>query len=773
MADGSICIDTAIDSSVLEKGLERAEKKLARAESRLDNLIEKERRFIETGGNTDSKTFAGMEYDIEQAKRSVESAKTVVETIKTQLEEVGTKAQHLQEISTNAEISRQDIIDLANELSVLKTRQEELQQAGIGLGYAEYDTNTTRISQINQQLAAYRATLTEVRVEEAQTTSGTEMLRNMVDGLKNAFIHLGQSILSAVKKLPKTVSGAVIGGFKKLGIAAKNAAKKILGIGKNSQSSNRSMMKMIGTSLLMGMAFKAVMAIMNGLKEGMNNLAQYSGETNSDLSALKSSLTQLNNSFATAFAPILSVVTPILTGFMNTISKVVTHIGMLMAALTGKGTFTKAVEVQEDYAAGLSNSADAAKDASKAQQDYTTGLDEINRASSNESSSGSSGTSSSATPSQMFEEVSIGESISDLASTLKQKVADGDWKGVGSLVAEKVNSIFSKIDTRQLASNLSEKVINALNVVSGFLQDIDWQMLGNKVAHFVAGINWSGLTKALFEGIGSALGALAGFVWGIIEDAWKSVVDWWYENAYEDGDFTMQGLLEGIWDGICNIGTWIKENIFTPFINGFKEAFGINSTSTVMREMGGYLMAGVTNGISSGITGVVNMFSNLKQRIVDIWNSIVNKIKGCVNSIIGAINGLIRGVVSGMNSVVRALNKLSFDVPDWVPGIGGKTFGFNLKTVTAPQIPYLATGAVIPPNAPFLAMLGDQKHGTNIEAPLDTIKQAVAEVIGNTRGGGGTYTFIGQINRRTLFEEVISEAKAQQLNTGLNPFELA
>ena len=90
---------------------------------------------------------------------------------------------------------------------------------------------------------------------------------------------------------------------------------------------------------------------------------------------------------------------------------------------------------------------------------------------------------------------------------------------------------------------------------------------------------------------------------------------------------------------------------------------------------------------------------------------------------------LINRVVTSLNSVIRAANSLSFTVPDWVPGIGGRTFGFHMRSVTAPQIPYLAQGAVLPANKPFLAMVGDQKHGTNIEAPLSTIQAAVATVM--------------------------------------------
>ena len=77
-------------------------------------------------------------------------------------------------------------------------------------------------------------------------------------------------------------------------------------------------------------------------------------------------------------------------------------------------------------------------------------------------------------------------------------------------------------------------------------------------------------------------------------------------------------------------------------------------------------------------------------------------------------------------TVTTSISKVSVKVPDWVPGFGGESFGFSFKTVTAPQIPYLAKGAVLPANQPFLAVVGDQKHGTNVEAPLATIQEAVA-----------------------------------------------
>ena len=94
--------------------------------------------------------------------------------------------------------------------------------------------------------------------------------------------------------------------------------------------------------------------------------------------------------------------------------------------------------------------------------------------------------------------------------------------------------------------------------------------------------------------------------------------------------------------------------------------------------------------------------------------------------------GDLSAVVTGINAVINALNGLSFDLPEL---FGGGHVGFNISTLTAPQIPYLAQGAVIPANREFLAVLGDQSHGTNVEAPLDTIKQAVAEVMEDLQAG--------------------------------------
>lgn len=106
------------------------------------------------------------------------------------------------------------------------------------------------------------------------------------------------------------------------------------------------------------------------------------------------------------------------------------------------------------------------------------------------------------------------------------------------------------------------------------------------------------------------------------------------------------------------------------------------------------------------------------------WEGIKDIFKGIWNSMLAIVGGVVNAMIKGLNWLISKINTISFDVPDWVPLVGGKGVGFNIPQVAEWTVPYLAQGAVIPPNREFLAVLGDQKSGTNIEAPLDTLIEA-------------------------------------------------
>lgn len=140
---------------------------------------------------------------------------------------------------------------------------------------------------------------------------------------------------------------------------------------------------------------------------------------------------------------------------------------------------------------------------------------------------------------------------------------------------------------------------------------------------------------------------------------------------------------------------------------------------------------------------VGQVVAGLGQKIKTLLTDLAPMFQSVANVAIGMVNLAINGMEAAINAMVKALNRLDFEVPKWVPGLGGKKFGLGLKTVDLPNVPYLAQGAVLPPNKPFLAVVGDQRSGTNVEAPLATIQQAVAEVLGAT--GQDTNRLLAQI----------------------------
>ena len=351
--------------------------------------------------------------------------------------------------------------------------------------------------------------------------------------------------------------------------------------------------------------------------------------------------------------------------------------------------------------------------------------------------------------------------------TLHGFIQTFDFSALGDAFARATMAAINNIDWPQAAADLVSGAAGLLESLAHWIDGLDWQQIGSTIAECITNIDYAELAQAILDllsaavtGLADGLSALAGHLVGDFIQGIKQ----WFDDVQTQaavagyGDDVAQYLfdgfingLEALWNGI---GQWIYDHIFTPFKNGICEAFGIHSPSTEAKSWGSYISQGLLDGLASkweNITGwlrdlkqnfvdawdnirakTTETFNSLGQTISDIWNGISSTIKNAVNGIIGFINRMISAVVTGINAVINALNGLSFDLPDI---FGGGHVGFNISTLTAPQIPYLAQGAVIPANREFLAVLGDQSHGTNVEAPLDTIKQAVAEVMEDLQAG--------------------------------------
>lgn len=167
---------------------------------------------------------------------------------------------------------------------------------------------------------------------------------------------------------------------------------------------------------------------------------------------------------------------------------------------------------------------------------------------------------------------------------------------------------------------------------------------------------------------------------------------------------------------------------------------------------------------------IVDKFTSAKNTVVGVFNGMRDAIRSVLNNIISVVNGAI----SKVNGVVSAIES-AFSFGPWkVPTpFGSKTIGFRATFPRVPTVPYLAKGAVIPPRSEFLAVLGDQKQGNNIETPEALLRKIVREETAGRQAGGGSYRFTAQINRRTLFDEMMKEAQMRRDTSGRNSFEMA
>ena len=366
--------------------------------------------------------------------------------------------------------------------------------------------------------SASQKALDALNKEITQTDAKEKGLVNTNSRLGSSFKNVSQSVDSA-----KTKTGGISSVFSRMGGVVSGLGKRLGGLAQNFTSTTNSannasfsIGRMIGMSVLYSTVFGMISKVNSGIMTGINNLAQYSQATNASISSMMSALTQLQNSLATAFAPILSVVAPILTAFMNMLSKAITYVGMFIAALTGQKSFTRAKAVQEDYAASLNktssgankaakatkNNAKATKKASKEIQTYLSGLDEVRQyqkekdndtpSSSTPSAGGGGGGGGYTGPSigDMFEKVPIESSIADIAKKIKDLIKKEDWEGLGAYIASGINKGLQKIYDAINWNNVGPKLtyfVNAFTRTFNSLVDhIDWDLMGRTVG---AGIN--------------------------------------------------------------------------------------------------------------------------------------------------------------------------------------------------------------------------------------------------------------------------------------------
>lgn len=325
---------------------------------------------------------------------------------------------------------------------------------------------------------------------------------------------------------------------------------------------------------------------------------------------------------------------------------------------------------------------------------------------------------------------------------------------IGDTVIEAIKSVIKIIGD----------VLDVLSGVIDFLKGVftgDWELAWNGIKETARG-TWN-LIKDIISGAWEAINGIVKtaltIIKSIISLSWNAiktvtvtvwnVIKTWLSNTWEAIKTTVSTVFDGIKSKITRIWDSVSEK--TSSIWGKIKTFVDGKVSAIHDA--------IVDKFTSARDTVRRAFEGIRDTIKDI----LNKVIGIANSAIGTVNSAIGGIES------------AFTFGPWkIPTpFGSRTIGFTANFPRVPTIPYLAKGAVIPPRSEFLAVLGDQKNGRNLEAPEDLLRQIVREETGGNHGSGGNYRFTAQLNRRTIFDEMIDEAKLRRDASGTNPFELA
>lgn len=526
---------------------------------------------------------------------------------------------------------------------------------------------------------------------------------------------------------------------------------------------------------------------------------------------MSTSLAQIRGNLISAFAPIYNYILPAIRTLLAWLAKLTAVVSVFINSLFGKTVSQADASAKALY--NQASATEAAGDAAEKAKKQLSGLDEMNRWESNDSSGGGGGGSSGIAPKfDLSDQVDTGK-IGKIAAVVRElspyvaAVAAGfaAWK-----IGKKFLGNLSK--AKQLALAVAGAVLMGINVVDMLKNGIDFDnltgyiigaaaavtglglafgVLGGAITAIVAGLvllgvairdvtkngfnnkNLTAITVALLT-IGGAIAIITGAWIPLLIAAIAAVVAWivakwtsikeWISKTISSIDAAFEQHLANVEAGVAAAVDWVIEKwtAVKDWFRGLWEKVASGASSA---------WEGIKNAFKSVPEWFQSKFRDAWQKVKDvfstggrIWSGIKEGIESTfrtvVNAIIRGMNTIIAVPFNRINSMLNMIRNASF------LGISPFQNLWGVNPLPVPQIPMLARGAVIPANRQFLAVLGDQRNGNNLEAPESLLRKIVREEAG---GAGSRYEFIARLDRRTLFDEVITEAKLRKGQTGKNP----
>ena len=742
MADGSIILDTRINN----KGAYAELKELqAKAKSTAQQVAALDRQI-----NTANSKHLALGKELSDAQSKAESTAAELESVNEQLRSF---------VQRRAAIEKQRDSSLTPEAANLKA------QEFVGQHFA---SDAAKASELQGALDKLQQSIPGLTAKYTEQESALAGLQDQ---------HAALAAQLATEEQAVTRQSSLAG---KAQIAATAVARTSKAVGQL----GRRLAGIVSGALVFNLISSALRSVVNVM-----------GTTIAKTNGVSTALGKLKGAAATAAAGLASALSPAIIGLLNLLTSLINGFLRLLSLLTGKSISSMKQTAKGINAVG-SAAGSTSKQADKAKRSLA-GFDEIERLDAKTGSSGGANYNfdhiasplggitdklknfwstfqtllapSVAAWSAAWEQIRNAasavwpevqqaalafwnEGLSPLLTYLSGTFAPGVINAFSEAFAPIVGGVASTAiyvlaDLFTWACGIGTDAINgvlipALDLLLQIWQDL---MSGIKTA-------WDTYGQPLMDGVILAFQNLE----DLATLLWETIVKPILQNLISVLQQLWSSHLKPLWDDIlllvasvanCLLDLWnnllapVAKWIIATFGPAFAEVF--NAIADVVGvavgaiadaiDLAVVVLRGLTDFLSAVFRGNWDAaWQAIGNTVSTVWDKMTNAIKTAVNGIIGFINRMISAVVTGINAVINALNGLSFDLPDI---FGGGHVGFHISTLTAPQIPYLAQGAVIPANREFLAVLGDQSHGTNVEAPLDTIKQAVAEVMEDLQAG--------------------------------------
>lgn len=622
-------------------------------------------------------------------------------------------------IIVDTKVDNSDLRKLQKDFDKLESKLDSLYKKGDKLEALGVDKQSRQWQSLKYDVAQTEIALEDVkeRIKEVNATAQSNGFKNLENSSKRCF----RSFQSGAKK--------------------SNGLFAVLG----------SRLKEIALSLLIfNWITKGFNAMVRAMKDGFKNLAHYSKEYNVSMSALKSQTAQLKNSLAAAFEPFVNIAIPYLTRFISWLNRALETFTKFLAVLQGKSSYTRAKKQVIDYAKSLDAASKSAKRA-------LASFDELNILSKNDDANKTS--SGELTGGEAFETVPLTEEDMKMVDLLKEKLqailaillliglAMAIF-GVGGPIATFVGVLLTVIGLLEFILEYMDAWSNGISFDN--LQGMLIGLLG-----IITGI------YILFGPVAAGLAAIVGGI-SLVVLAIKDMLT----NGVNAQNFITLAI-----------------GLVTTLIGVFV-AFGSTAGVVVAAIVAVVAIFATLIAIAGNGQEAIDSLKSMCKNFADFFKKIfAGDIEGAmeslkaagkdlVNVVIIAFESLVNCLIKGLNWLIEKINTISFDVPDWVPGIGGKTMGFNIPSIQEVSLPRLANGMVIQGGKPFAAILGDQPAGqTNIETPLSTMVDAFKQAMSENGGLGGSYTFVAQLNGNTIFKETVRQDQIQFNATGKGAFQ--